>query len=454
MGFASVPVGLDDSPLVSVTTLARPPAHFVLDGDIEEWGSLQPAPLPPTPAPPAGKRAPPPHPNPVGAPSRVALVLSSEGALIAADLTEASRDGIWLGITFPAPEAPPIGYFQRGGGVQELNCEVDSATGEPLAPETAQACQALLDRHEAFVDSHQARFTRFYRIDKTGVRAAVGPGESPAPIEGARAAFKETGDSVTVEVALPAEALPRVAQAPVESMSLIAFAAAESEPHTVSPESWVPIGLPAPVGFEPFAEIRARSFVESRGALAPLGMSYQPGNALGIEVIRYSRGSNGTAIEMAQETLYSQEETLGDLEIGYVFTNGRSVAISRKGALVDVVSISGEPVGMVKRGKDLHVFSYSQQSHPDRAAEGASWQVLIIRPDGATRSGIGDETGMNRLWQLVSEFHAPKLDTFGVRGTPIYGEDEAPPPDVEVTWRYNPRSEVYEARERKLGKRK
>jgi hypothetical protein len=439
---------------VSVTTLARPPDHFVLDGDIAEWGPLRPAPRPAAPAPTAGKPAPPRDPNPVNAPSRVAVVLSSEGALIAADLAEASRDGIWLGITFPAPEAPPIGYFQRGGGVQELDCEVDTLTGEPLAPETAKACQALLDRHEAFVDSHQARFTRFYRIDKAGIRAAVGPGEPPAPIDGARAAFKETGDRVTIEVALPAKALPRVAEAPVESMSLVALAAAESEPHTVSPESWVPIGVPAAVGFEPYAALRARSFVESRGAWAPLGMSYQPGDALGLEVIRYSPGANGTAIESARETLYRQEETLGDLEIGYVFTNGRSVGITRKGAIVELVSLSGEPVGIVKRGKDLHVFSYSQQSHPDTLAEGATWQVVIIRPDGTTRAGIGDATGMNRIWQIVSEFHAPTFDTFGLRGTPAYAEDEKPPPDVEVTWRYNPRSEVYEARERKLGARR
>ncbi|WP_437850905.1 hypothetical protein [Sorangium sp. So ce363] len=430
------------SPLVSVKTLARVPEAFVLDGDVAEWGSLVPPPPPRPPRPARGESAPPPpSTSAMDAPSHVALVLSSAGVTLAAELDEGSQDGIWLGLGFGAPELPPIGYFQRGGGVMPLNCETDMG-GEPLPADVQKACHETLAQHDAFTAGYEARFVRFFRLDRGGL-SGIGEDGKGRLIEGAKAAVKGGEGRFTIEATLPTSALPRASSAPIDSIRLFARAADAPRPPAPADEEWVWREIPEPVSYEPFANLRALAFQ----APEPIGgapMSYQPGDPLELEVIGYARGSDGTALEPMRQGLYSPISTIGDVEIGELFLRRPALAILRKGEIVDTIETSGAPTGIERRNKELHMFFYDQYTSTDIWAESADWRVIGIKPSGEYTELLEGAVN-NGPWEKdVEEFHSTRFDRFGIRGTPWRhdAEGEAPRP-VEITWRYDATTRMY-----------
>ena len=128
------PAGPPPDPSIVSVAAVRPPPKLAIDGDLREWGSLLPpreaAPPPkvpdgyvtvneePKPLLPSG-------PNPPDAASHLAISVTNDALLIAADLGEPAKDGIWLGIASPAPPVPSIGEYRRGGGVEALDCEYE-----------------------------------------------------------------------------------------------------------------------------------------------------------------------------------------------------------------------------------------------------------------------------------------------------------------------------------------
>jgi hypothetical protein len=454
---APPPPAPEPSPLVSLKTQARVPDKFALDGDVAEWGSLVPPPPPPPPPPAKGKSAPapapapPPSPNAVDAPSHVAVVLSPAGITLAAELVEASQDGAWLGLGFGAPELPPIGHFQRGGGVMELNCEADMS-GEPLPPEVQKDCRDTLDQHAAFVAAYEARFERFFRLDESGL-SALGEDGKLHPVEGAKAAVKKGGKKLTLEATLPTSTLPRASSAPIDGIRLFARATDAKRPPVPKDEEWVWLDVQEPVDYEPFAKLRAVAF--NAPTVFPVPMSYQPGDPLGVEVIGYAPGSDGTALEPRSKTLYSPLSKLGDLEIGQLFMRRPALVILRNGEIVDTIEVPGEPAGFIVRNKDLHVFFYERYTSTDIWAEMASWHVFGIKPTGAYDEIIAPSED-NRPWtDDVEEFHSPKFDSFGIRGTPMFSENEGERPSpVEITWRFDAKEGAYFPKTRALPVRK
>ena len=444
-----------DPTIVSVVT-APVPAAFALDGDVAEWGSLLP-PVPPPPKDPPPKeaqKAPGPDPNPRDAASHVAIAVGKGGVTVAAELGEAAKAGLWLGIGSTAPDTAPIGDWQRGGGVREFNCDVNLANGEPNAPEARAACQALLDQHTAFVAAHEARFQRVLRLDAEGVRQVKDDG-SLAPVDGAKVIWKPGPRGATAEATLPLTALPRVPEAPLGSLRFVARAVTTPKPPAVAPEAWVWLELPAPVGFEPWAELRATAFERARGAavLYPSGLSYHPADPLHVETVGYDRGVYDTShVRGFEATLYKKQASIGDVELGQVSAYGDWLAILRKEKLVELVDLPGNLQTVFERAGEIHVVTYSQYTSTDTWAEQARWSVMAIKSDGTVREDIMERGVDNLSWKQVERFSDKAMYTFGVRGLAMGTADEKE--GTEVSWRWNPGSKTYALTRRRVVIRK
>ena len=198
------PTIADDPTIVSVAAV-QPPPGLVIDGNLAEWGSLLP-PREPA-APPDPEKLPgtaqqtaevplPSGPNPRNAASHLAFALTSDAVLIAAELGEAAREGIWLGVGSMSPAVPPIGVWSRGGYVEALDCDFEQVyanegnfeKGAAKPPEVVAACHALIARHAALIASHEPRFSRLFRIDRQGPRQARADG-TLAAVASAKAVF-------------------------------------------------------------------------------------------------------------------------------------------------------------------------------------------------------------------------------------------------------------------------
>jgi hypothetical protein len=464
-----------DPAIVSVTTV-HAPLKLAIDGELGEWGSL----LPPPPDPPSAKKekpkappkgadeeepkAPPPSgPNPRNAASHLAFALTGDAALIAAELGEPARDGIWLGIGSSTPEVPPIGDYTRGGGIAEWDCgfkrvwgiEGHYENGEPNPPEVIAACKALIERHAKFTVKHARRFARRFKIDREGVRG-VAADDTLYSVEGAKVAWKPGAKGATVEITLPLKAMPRVTEAPLASLRLVARAASSPTPPDFAPGPWVWVTLPEPVTFEPHGELRARAFQTPDGYMnfTP-NMSYQPGDPIHVERLHYADGP--TSVVADEDTLYEKKASLGDIEIGYLSSYGDSLAILKKGKLVDMAGVYGSPRGIVTRDGELHVISSSELAFVPQIGGRVqpSWSVVVIAPDGSHRDEVVDHKVQIYEWdEGVTNFVNKELDTFGMRGSTHY-----PPPKgdyvekavgLEVTWRWDKSLKMYMAKLRSI----
>ena len=382
-----------DTALVSVAAARRPPT-LVLDGDITEWGSL----LPPSAKAPAaepdrlpsvGERAMPDPdpplpsgPNPASATSHLALAVGNDAVTIAAEVGQPAKDGIWLGIGAVPPRVPSVGLLARGGYIVPFDCDFEQirlmegqwAKGPAKPPEVVAACHGLIARHAELVARHRARFTRLFKIDRDGVHGASAEG-TLFSIEGAKAVFKPGAQGATVEVALPLNALPRLVEAPVVTLRLVARAVTGPKADVV-PAQWVDVSLPEPVTFEPFGDLRNHSAELLLHTDGFTGFSYEPGDPGHVETVQQASEHTYDSVVARVETLYDKPlARLGDIEIGYVSAYRPWLAVFKKGKFlregkapasdddylsqmsIDAFSRT-EPHGVVKRDGELHVFSY------------------------------------------------------------------------------------------------
>ncbi len=410
------------SPLVSVMAPDKLPANLAIDGDVAEWGSLLPPPAPP----------PPPDPNLRDAPSHLAFVVTKDAAFLAADLAEVSKDGIWFSFAFADAPLPNIGFMTRGGGVTEFDCETDPGTQEPLAPETAKHCQEVVARHAAFVEAHEARFERTFRLNGQGL-FWIGKSGALEPVPNSLAAMKRTERGMTVEARIPVAAYPRASEVPLTQTYAHAIAATAATPPDVPGNEWIGLAVPAPLHFEPHAALRAAAYERTHTSMYPLGFSYHPAEPDRIETVRYP-GWDASSVVVSEKPLYVPERKLGDLEIGYASAVRPAVAVFKAGAFVELVDLEGEPVGSVERNKEIHVFSYSDMTADDSPGLMARWSVLAVAADGSTLNPINQDTGVS-AWSKVYEIHSDKFDWFGVRGVPFGFANEETPRPIEILWR-------------------
>ncbi|MEP7121165.1 MAG: hypothetical protein ABJE95_09655 [Byssovorax sp.] len=480
---SSAPAPPIDTALVSVVAARRPPT-LALDGDLAEWGSLLPP--PPKPPPPAPVPAPVPDPdhdrplpsgpNPASASSHLALALTSDGVTLAAELGEPAKDGIWLGIGVVPPTVPSVGLFTRAGQIRPFDCEFETIRliegeferGKRNPPEVVAACRALIARHDELVARHRARFTRLFKLDRDGVRRVAVDG-TLSPIEGAKAVFKPGPHGGTVEVALPISALPRMVEAPVVTLRLVARAVTGQKPDLVAAQ-WVEVELPDPVTFEPFGDLRNHSARRLDSTVRETGFSYQPGDALHVETMRYDTELKADAVITLDETLQHQPVArIGDLEIGYVSVYRPWLAIFDKGKFlrearvppdendggprpVDTFS-SPEPRGFVKRDGEIHLFSYGKMSFAwSGEIRWPSWSVIAIAPDGSVRDPVEATEVPMMVGGETTGFISPDHSSFGVRGPADNAARRPGEPDMvslEVTWKWNPAKKKYVSKQRR-----
>jgi hypothetical protein len=437
---------------VLAVSAVRSPSAPIIDGDIGEWTPRSPG-------------------------AQLAFALTGDRVLIAAHVPEAARTAIWLGIAATPAELPVLGqYFGRMGYVP-LECEQrpvvsDDGSGEqgygwePNPPETVAACQALLARHAEQTAQHERRFQRWIRIDRDGAQAFDENGQR-ATIAEARSAWASAkdGTGATVEVSLPLAALPRVAEAPLRSLKLVARAIDAPRPPPLSPAAWTALTLPDPVTFEPGGLLRAHAFARALdvGDMNAVGLtsyrlsrglSYQPGDGQRIEVVD---APGCDAAVPREERLFVPRAMMAEVQIGWaVAPRGSScdveneswLAIAVRGQVVDVVEVPGVPRGIVARGSELHVVSWLDTSWGQHAG---TWSVLALSPDGKRREvpvekveGTPEPEGPP-YWEGTDAFASEALDTFGWRGT-------RGTRSLEAIWRWDDARKLYAGGQRRIAR--
>lgn len=460
---ATLPV---DNPEIQVVATTMP-SGLTMDGNLAEWPQLAEA---------TNRRG--------SGSSTVAFAITNERIVLAAQLGPAAGGGIWLGIASPAPELPRIGNATSHGDVQPLDCEhaqrmVEGeyvSTSTPNPPEVAAACRALVDRHADLKASLAHRFSRRIKIDASGVRSLNDQG-TLTPLEGATITSIRSANGSAFEASLPLTAMPRVAEAPLSSLSVWATASPAPPPEVA------PVGsaksLPSPVSFEPNGSVRASVFqilgkphqVDDL-AFERAGISYQPGDPLHVETMHYAdRAVAGgppvrTSVHPVEELLYESKATLGDVEVGSLHALFEWVAIFHGGHLVESLALAGAWIptrqlrDVVVRDGEIHVVSYSPGGllFLSGKREPASWFVTAVAPDGSHREAvdsaleraIGKSGADCDAWSLeMKETSSSAFDTLGLGGTCMRYEERAGlepskgPRSFEVSWRWDVAKKMY-----------
>lgn len=433
--------------LLASVTIARRPEKLVVDGDLAEWGAL-PAPAPRDGASTSASPRPEPLRRAEEPSSRVALAVSSDGLAIAGEMSPSHAKGFWVTVVFDMPDVPPIGYWQRGGGVSPLYCY------EGMDPDALAECKTLQEKHETFESEHLAFFEGVYFISPAGV-SLTRFGKVVLPVDGAQVAFKPTDTGFRVEATLPAKSLPRTQQAPLESLRAFARGGEPGKPPQVPIEEWSDLVLPEPVGFEPYADLRAAVFAAAmrRPLYKPFSMSYQPGEGLEVSDLVYA---TSTDLHESPQILYSKQAVLGDLEVGYAYTGTSpmgvgwtSVVSLHKGAPVAVMDLTGSPRGVVQRDGELHAFAYSSWENEDGLTSWAGWEAVAFGPDGAPVPDILEEAHLPPLVGPI-ESHAPDFSTFSILATVWDHETGSPGARMELEWKWDAKAHRYALKAKEL----
>lgn len=468
---AAAPSAPLEDTAVSVA-VAEVPRSLVIDGDLREWGAL-PRPRPSEPPPPAPdliwSARDSVAPNPTDARQTMTFALDARGAYVAARLGAVGAGGLWLGVGFEAPPLPTPGKYLGNAGYVPLGTPTPDGCAQTIkatedgqgyfvetrSPPAVAACQADVARHIERHRAHDQRFKQLYKLDASGVTILSENGEATA-VPGARVAFGAHGSETTMEAFLPESALPRIAEAPIKTVKLIARAAA-ARPGL---GAWVWLRLPSPVAVETHGALLAHAIERAgdHGVAGPDGMgstvyrlpralSYRLSDPSHVEVV-----DSTDCVSPAPRALpvYERTATLGDVEVGYVASprgdkcgakNEPWLAVLIKGKLVSLAE-TGALRGTVVRGGELHVLTYSDAWTP-------AWSAIAVAPDGSRREAVepdaelAQRTGDRAYWEQSVEIPGRDADGFGFRGT--VGKQR-----FEVTWRWDEARRMYRAKHRIL----
>ena len=455
--------GLDGA-AVGLHGRLAPPADLHIDGDLGEWGTLdadpppvmaearnvEPPASPPT-ALPLATDAPPADAPPAPA-SHVAVALGPDGLSAAGRLRGDGKDGVWLTLDFGAPELPPIGYFERGGGVREITCEGNPYSGEPLGADEQASCRATLKAHTDWVAAETDRYVARYRVTARGVERERGG--KLEPVVGAELGWQAEADGARFELRLPPLGLPRTTQAPLESAQAAAAVLGDAPPvighgdDEAVPASAAPLTPEPPVDFEPHGALRRYLFgalPPARGFWPPFIASYQPGE--GVEMERVAYAADGMALETQRDVLFAPLAEVGGLRLLQVLSDGGLVLVPHPGSEPELVSLDGASiVASEKRGQGLHVIAFGQWTETDSWCESARWVVYEFRPDGTYEGNlVMPVENENTCWETVASAHDEKFTTLTLKGhaRDFDASGESKPVPQTVTWRWNASGEAY-----------
>jgi hypothetical protein len=406
---------------ISVLGAAQVPASLQVDGKLTEWPVL------------AGG-----NPTPL-TPSFVVVTATADAVVLAGRVRDVSAQGLWLRLETDAPDFPPIGSLQRGGGIVPLQCEATDDTQVGAAPFDADSCRSILAGYEQLEKSYAASFVRQLHLTTQALSQRVGAQEQP--LAAAKYAFLDDAGVVTFEAVLPLSALPRTLRPDLSGLSVVPERAVSGAPSDARPKALQGVSFARPIQFGIDSELLS-CLVRGTSGVYPTTprYSYQPG--LPNRVFSVAN-VGGFQIQTDEFPLSTTEGGLGALEVRLL--QGPQVAVFKAGELIECTGV-GDVLGVIKRGRGLHVIGYNQWQDEAVGYHGAEFKVLEIEPDGTLHDDLLEAPERGFAYAAVGQEHAKNLTSFSISG--IYQSDEGGSQDHTLSWRYDARLNRYALRVR------
>ncbi|MFO0549093.1 MAG: hypothetical protein U0271_11950 [Polyangiaceae bacterium] len=388
------------------------PSDFKEDGAIEEWEQFGSA---------------------ADVPDGV-VSLTHDGLVLAGRVAGAAKNGVWFTLDFVAPELPPIGFYQRYGGVAAFDedCERNPYTGEEWLADERGHCVEAMARYSEFRDSWNAMFVATYRIDDKGVR--LFDGSRLVSMNGASGTFKSNGADATFEVVIPAAALPHASYAPIDAaVSTMELAKSDDPPDMVRDATWSNLSFtPAYYGrLSELREIQLQQWYSMYGR----SVAYQPGDDKVWTEASWDPAYSGEALMLAEHPVFETRAKVSDeVEVGIGYSGMPSLVVLREGLPPYVMPVTTAPTVFKKRGPQLHAFSYHQEEIPDAGIMIPAWEVYTIDANGEVGGGPLEMAPTNGFLS-ASEFHNKDYTSFGYSGMVM--NYDGPPTKMTVTYRYD-----------------
>jgi hypothetical protein len=303
-------------------------------------------------------------------------------------------------------------------------------------------CQSLLKSYDEF----GARFAALYlrQLHLTSGRVLAFREGQESPLTNAAYAWQANDDAVTFELALPLSALPRTATEELGSLNALLVRADTANLPDNATEQSRPLALAEPIRFGLDSDMLTCAGRFGVNYLQQPRFAYQPGESNRAYRTGYAQGSS-FALELLDGPLSAREAVLGSFELRTVYGGLPVLAILNEGRLVDCQDIGGV-IGVVPRGRGLHVIAYQEEYAEEVGLTGAMFKVLEIEKDGTIHDDLLEIPENGFGYVNVGEDHAKNLATFSIVG--LY-RDDGGTREHALKWRYDPRSNHYGLSERK-----
>jgi hypothetical protein len=405
---------------IVVLVAAKVPASLQVDGRLTEWAIFaggQPTPL---------------------TPSFVAVAATADSVVFAGRVRNVPEQGLSLRLESDSSEFPPIGSLQRGGGIMPLQCDVSNLEAGPV-PFDPETCQNLLAEYEQLQKSYAASFVR--QLHLTTQALSVRMGEQESSVAAAKYASVADAGALTFEAVLPLSALPRTASAELSGLSVVPERAVSGSPSEAGARQSAAFATPIRFGID--SDLLTCLLQGNNGLPTTPRFSYQPGVP---NRIYRTANVGGFAIETQEVPLSNLEGGLGALEVWSVQGGLPMTAIFKAGRALDCVSL-GNVVGVVKRGRGLHVIGYNEWQDEAVGLQGAEFKVLEIEADGTLHNDllVVPEGGFG--YTEVGQAYSKDLTNLSISG--MHQTDEGGSQQHTLSWRYDARLNHYVLRERK-----
>ncbi|MFO0612637.1 MAG: hypothetical protein U0414_08625 [Polyangiaceae bacterium] len=384
-------------PAVITVTTIEPPRALTVDGDPSEWGALDVL------------RTQSDKPQPRGA-SHVAVAIDEKALHLVGTIAGTAKSGLAVALRFEAPELPPVGIAQRGGGVMPVGECTQEVPGFTLP---IDECKEVRAAYDAFVAENNARYTRVFEIEASGISSTSAP--VTKLLAGATFKSKPTAEGFSFEADLPLGALPRLAEPTIERIALAARPGAAPPPE----DAYFVATLPAPLAFEPYRAVREFAFLFPRAGFSAYAPSWQPGDWNKVEVIQYAGG--GLSLEPVERALYTKLGGGGNVEFGAIEVSTPMIVVLMGGAVASECPMRTAPKTVVKkrmRDQDGWLMVAPYQYSRDDAGYGvaAGFDTCFVLADGAAAPGIWTVEGMPRVWDSVAPTVSADLETLTLSG--------------------------------------
>ncbi|MFO0550673.1 MAG: hypothetical protein U0271_19925 [Polyangiaceae bacterium] len=433
------------------------PSTLKLDGATDEWTGFKTGPRGTTGA-------------------AVAVALSERGAVIAGELAKDSSAGVIVLLGMPSDGLPPIGYYQRGGGLKDINCE--SNFGMEPTDESRAKCEALLKRYDDLTAEVEAKTTFAYRVEPTGV-TLLQRNQAPRLLKDVKVAWQASADGARFEVAVPPALLPRAGDSPVSQLRLAALAPTTAVADLPAREALPLVTLTAPAHVVPKPELLDAAYALERHNsrsffyYAVPRFSYQPGDGTKLEVISHAEFDT-TKVVTREEPLFRSLGKVGKFEIGLLnagWTTGFIRGGSRMASLCEEggdytrpedlteaqradpdfletlaqTQFNGDncitPDVAVSRGAGLHAISFEEAYQEDSSLTSAAITVLEVDAKGESKLLLD----AHKTCQHVEIHHAKDYSTMDILCTNVFGDGTTK--KTKYVWKYSAKQNAYDESE-------